>query len=101
MPWRLRLRQSAHRTAQKQNSLATGNETVFRSRRWGAMPRYFFHCNGSDDTEGLELPDDATAREQAREAFGALIQQGDDCPNMEVVDADGRRVVKLSFRVEP
>lgn len=51
------------------------------------MPRYFFHCNGSDDTEGLELPDDATAREQAREAFGALIQQGDDCPNMEVVDA--------------
>jgi hypothetical protein len=48
------------------------------------MPRYFFHCNGSDDTEGLN---DATAREQAREAFGALIQQGDDCPEMEV----GRR----------
>jgi hypothetical protein len=62
------------------------------------MPRYFFHCNGSDDTEGLN---DATAREQAREAFGALIQQGDDCPVTEVPDGDGRRVVKLSFRIEP
>jgi Domain of unknown function (DUF6894) len=66
------------------------------------MPRYYFHVNDDDD-EGVELPDDATAREEAREAFGAMIREG-GVPakaRMEVKDETGRRVVNLEFSAEP
>jgi hypothetical protein len=61
------------------------------------MPLYYFHCYPDRDTEGVDLPNDATAREQAREAFGAMIQQGNTCTDMEVVDEQGRPVVRLSL----
>ena len=65
------------------------------------MPRYYFHCV-DDDTEGLDLPDDEAARAQARETFAALV--GDDTVksggHMEVLDNQGRRVIKMTFQVE-
>jgi hypothetical protein len=65
------------------------------------MPRYYFHCV-DDDTEGLDLPDDGSAREQAREAFGAMIQQGSikGSEHMRVVDEHGRSIATFSFRAE-
>jgi hypothetical protein len=64
------------------------------------MPLYYFHCPLDQDTEGVDPPNDATAREQAREALGAMIENGDTCTDMEVVDEQGRHVVKLSLRSE-
>jgi hypothetical protein len=65
------------------------------------MPRYYFHCTG-DDTEGLDLPDDGAARREARATFGEMLRDGtvDERDYMEVVDDQGRRVAKLSFRSE-
>jgi hypothetical protein len=64
------------------------------------MPLYYFHCAG-EDTEGMDLPDDAAAREQARLAFGDMLRlatiNGDD--RMEVVDEQGRQVAVLSLRM--
>src|SRR3954471_3819221 len=34
------------------------------------MPHYYFHCDG-DDTEGLELPDDAAARREGQAEVAA------------------------------
>ena len=65
------------------------------------MPRYFFHIAG-DDGNGIELPDDAAARAEALQTFGAMIRDG--CVEagtfMEVVDASGRRVTMLRFLID-
>jgi hypothetical protein len=65
------------------------------------MMRYYFHCVGNDD-DGTELPDDATARMQARETFGEMIRDGaiDDGAHMDVTDETGRRVMTLRFSSE-
>ena len=52
------------------------------------MPRYYFHVDGDDD-EGAELPNDAAAREQARETFGEMIRDGAMARRMEVVTRQG------------
>jgi hypothetical protein len=67
------------------------------------MPRYYFHLHGDDDDEGMELPNDAAARNQARETCGMLIREG-DLPartEMKVVDEAGRRVALLKFSTDP
>jgi uncharacterized protein DUF6894 len=66
------------------------------------MPRYYFHLDGDDDDNGSELPDDATARQQAQETFGAMIREGavSGSALMEVMDGTGRRVVSLKFLTE-
>ena len=61
------------------------------------MPHYYFHCDG-DDTEGLELPDDAAAWREGRAALDEMIEQATVRPNslMEVVEEGGRRVAMFS-----
>jgi hypothetical protein len=62
------------------------------------MPRYYFHLRGRDD-EGIELPDDRSARAQALDTFGAMIREDalEDDARMDVVDEAGRRVTTLHF----
>jgi hypothetical protein len=65
------------------------------------MPNYHFHIDGGD-AEGVELPDDITARTSARETFGEMIREGavEMKACMEVVDESGRRILMLKFSSE-
>jgi len=63
------------------------------------MTRYYCRLNGDDDDEGVELVDDATAREAARDMFGQAIRDGEVKHGGELLvsDAAGRRVARFSF----
>ena len=71
------------------------------------MPRFFFHLYNDmivEDEEGLELPDLATAREQAivggRELLCEQVRIGRMRLHhrIEVADEKGRIVLKVPFR---
>jgi len=71
------------------------------------MPRYFFHLREgtieTDDPEGLILPDDEAAREQAmefaRDLLAAAVLEGRLAlhERILVVDETGRTVLDLAF----
>jgi hypothetical protein len=73
------------------------------------MPRYFFHINdGKDipDTEGVELPGLAEAREQAITSAGEMIRHTGSVVwsgaewSMHVTDEAGRSVFTLRFAAD-
>jgi hypothetical protein len=71
------------------------------------MPRYFFELRGgeieTEDEDGLQLPDDAAAREKgvtfARDLLAAAVLEGRLALNERIVirDDTGRFVESLSF----
>ena len=65
------------------------------------MPKYFFHVAGTDNGDGHDLPDDASARAEAAAAFGEMISQeaGLTELRMEVCDETGRLVATLTYSV--
>ncbi|MGB6810476.1 MAG: hypothetical protein WBE81_28420 [Pseudolabrys sp.] len=58
------------------------------------MPRYFFHLHGSGarDTDGQEFPNDAAAREEARDVATDLSRNRKPTSDerLVVTDADGK-----------
>ena len=58
------------------------------------MPRYFFHMHGSGarDTEGQELPNDETARQEARMVARELSQYRNVATDEKLIvtNADGQ-----------
>jgi len=58
------------------------------------MPRYFFHMHGSGarDTEGQELPNDETARQEARMVARELSQNRNVATDEKLIvtNADGQ-----------
>lgn len=75
------------------------------------MPRYFFHVFyegelSQTDAEGVELANDDAAWAEAASACGQMISDIDGSmrPNaswwMEVADANGKRLFRLTFRAE-
>jgi len=65
------------------------------------MPRYYFH-DGSVGADGIDLPDDASARTLACETLGGLIRDATLCApgttfTLRVTDEDGRGVAALTF----
>jgi hypothetical protein len=66
------------------------------------MTGYYCRLNGDDDDEGVELVDDATAREAARDMLGQAIRDGEVKHGGELLvsDAAGRRVARFSFSEE-
>jgi hypothetical protein len=71
------------------------------------MPRYFFHIrNGGDlieDSDGLELTDPATARDECSKAMKEILLENEwqalmgEC-QFEIVDELGRTIAVLPFR---
>lgn len=63
------------------------------------MPLYFFHIVGTDNGEGQELPNDASARAEAAAAFGEMISQETGLTElrMEVRDDAGRKIATLIY----
>ncbi len=63
------------------------------------MPTYFFHIVGTENGDGQELPDDATARSEAAAAIGEMIshEAGLTELRMEVRDGAGRTVATLLY----
>jgi hypothetical protein len=75
------------------------------------MPRYYFHvqCDGAEpsiDTEGVELPDEGAAWDEAISTCGQMIHDIDGAMRagtvwqMEVTDEAGDSVFRLFFRTE-
>ena len=66
------------------------------------MPLYYFRLDGEDDEVGIEMTDDAAAREAARDLFGQAIRDGEikGGASLMVNDRGGRQVAKLSFSEE-
>ena len=63
------------------------------------MPTYYFHVIGTDNSDGQELPNDASARAEAAAAFGEMIshEAGLTELRMEVRDGAGRTVATLTY----
>lgn len=90
------------------NRLPSG--TIALRRRFEGMPHYYFHLTGAcenPDAEGVDLPDDHAAWEEAVQACTDPLQDllfEDFEPGqefgMDVVRQDGRPVFRLRFATD-